>query len=126
MARRSRSSTSRSCSAGRASACWSDVPKVLRKNFKKPKTPLWKKVAEHDEAIDWEAVSAAAAEPRGIAYSVGPGPGRDFGETVAAAPKVRNALPVGATWNGVEDQYAGDPRFAKPDEAEDAAASTGN
>jgi len=105
---------------------WSDVPKTLRKNFKKPKSPLWKKVAEHDETIDWEAVAAATAEPRGIAYSVGPGAGRDLAATVATAPKVRNALPVGATWNGVEDQYAGDPRFAKPDEAEDAAASTGN
>jgi hypothetical protein len=38
---------------------------------------------------------------------------------------VRNALPAGATWNGVEDQYAGDPQFAKPGEAEDEKASTG-
>ena len=95
---------------------WTDVPTALRQNIRKPKSPLWKKVAEHDEAIDWEAVAAAADEPSGIALVVGPGPGRDRAATIAAAPKVRNALPTGATWNGVEDQYAGDPRFAKPEE----------
>ena len=105
---------------------WSDVPKALRANLKKPKSPLWKKVAEHDEAIDWDAVAAAAKEPSGIAFSVGPGPGRDLVGTVAAASKVRNALPVGATWDGVEDQYAGDPRFARPEGEEAAKASSGN
>jgi hypothetical protein len=45
---------------------------------------------------------------------------------IAAAPKVRNAIPVGATWNGVEDQYAGDPQFAKPAEDVGTKASTGN
>ena len=44
----------------------------------------------------------------------------------AHAPRVRNAIPAGATWNGIEDQYAGDPRFAKPDEETDVTASTGN
>ena len=65
---------------------WSDVPKALRQKAKKPKTPLWKKIAEHDESIDWEQVRAAAAEPRGIAFSVGPGPGRDLAATIAQAP----------------------------------------
>jgi L,D-transpeptidase ErfK/SrfK len=107
---------------------WTDVPKELKQKMRKPKQPLWKKVAEHADAIDWEAVSRAAAEPRGIAYAIGPGPGENRGleAIVAAAPRVRNAIPVGATWNGVEDQYAGDPRFAKPDEETDTAASTGN
>jgi len=105
---------------------WDDVPKALRQKLRKPKATLWKRVAEHDEAIDWEAVRAAAAEPRGIAFSVGPGPGRDIAAMVAAAPRVRNALPTGATWNGVEDQYAGDPQFAKPPGAEATKASSGN
>ena len=104
---------------------WADVPKTLRKNLKKPKSALWKKVADHDEAIDWEAVAAAAKEPSGIALAVGPGDGRDLAATIASAPKVRNALPQGATWNGVEDQYAGDPRFAKPEQPESAQASSG-
>jgi len=105
---------------------WEDVPKALRQKLKKPKSPLWKKVAEHDEAIDWEAVRAAAAEPRGIPIAVGPGPGQEVASTIAAAPRVRNALPVGATWNGIEDQYAGDPQFARPSGSEGEKASTGN
>jgi L,D-transpeptidase ErfK/SrfK len=105
---------------------WSDVPKTLRQKARKPKSPLWKKVAEHDKTIDWEAVRAAAAEPRGIAFSVGPGVGRDIAATIGQAPRVRNAIPAGATWNGVEDQYAGDPQFAKPAVAEGEKASSGN
>src|SRR5688572_9656563 len=70
---------------------WTDVPKLLRPKLKKPKAPLWKKVAENDEAIDWEAVSAAAAKPSGIALSVGPGAARDLAATIAAADRVRNA-----------------------------------
>ncbi len=103
---------------------WSDVPKALRQKTKKPKAPLWKKVAEHDEAIDWAVVADAAAKPRGIAFSVGPGEGRDLEATVAGAKRVRNAIPTGATWDGVEDQYAGDPQFAKPAEEEGSKAST--
>jgi L,D-transpeptidase ErfK/SrfK len=104
---------------------WGDVPKALRQKLRKPKATLWKRVAEHDEAIDWEAVRAAAAEPRGIAIPVGPGVASMPDARVAAAPRVRNALPIGATWNGVEDQYAGDPQFAKPADAETANATGG-
>ena len=107
---------------------WTDVARALKQKLKKPKDPLWKKIAEHEDAIDWEAVSATAVEPRGVAFPVGPGAaeGRDLAAIVAAAPRVRNAIPVGATWNGIEDQYAGDPQFAKPDEVADTAASSGN
>jgi len=105
---------------------WSDVTKALKLGAKKSKSPRWKKLAEHDQEIDWEAVNAEAAKPRGIAFSVGPGPGRDLAAMIAAAPRVRNAIPSGATWNGVEDQYAGDPAFAKPAAAETAKASAGN
>jgi L,D-transpeptidase ErfK/SrfK len=105
---------------------WTDVPKTLRQKARKPKTPLWKQVAEHREAIDWDAIAAAAAEPRGIAFAVGPVAGPDIAATLAAAPRVRNAIPVGATWDGVEDQYAGDPQFARPSEEEGTKASTVN
>ena len=105
---------------------WDDVPKALRQTLKKPKATLWKRVAEHDDAIDWEAVRAAAATPRGLAIPVGPGTASEIDALVTRAPRVRNALPVGATWNGVEDQYAGDPQFAKPAGAEAAEAATGN
>lgn len=104
---------------------WSDVPKSLRQKTRKPKSPLWKKVAAHDESIDWELVRTAAAEPRGIAFPVGPGAAADVAAALAQARRVRNAIPAGATWNGVEDQYAGDPQFAKPTDTTGARASAG-
>ncbi len=103
---------------------WSDVPKSLRQKTKKPAAPRWKRLAEHPDAIDWERLRTTAAEPRGIAMPVGPGAMPDLGAAIAQAPRVRNAIPAGATWNGVEDQYAGDPRFARPAESE-SRASTG-
>jgi L,D-transpeptidase ErfK/SrfK len=106
---------------------WTDPTRILQAKVKKPKSARWKKVAEHGGDIDWSAVQAAMIEPRGIAFPVGPGPGPDaageLAATIAGATRVRNALPAGATWNGVEDQYAGDPRFARPAEPEAVKAS---
>jgi L,D-transpeptidase ErfK/SrfK len=104
---------------------WSDVPKSLRQKTRKPATTLWKRVAEQADAIDWERIRAAAAEPRGIAIAVGPGPAPDLEAAIAQAPRVRNAIPEGSNWNGVEDQYAGDPNFAKPADSAAETASTG-
>jgi L,D-transpeptidase ErfK/SrfK len=96
---------------------WSDVPKSLRQKAAKPKGTLWKKVALHRDAIDWEAIRAAAAKPSGIALEAGPGAPVPLEAAIAQAPRVRNAIPAGSNWDGVEDQYAGDPQFAKPAEA---------
>jgi L,D-transpeptidase ErfK/SrfK len=105
---------------------WSDVPKSLRQNAVKPRATLWKRVAARADAIDWEGIREAAAKPRGVAMPAGPGRKADLAATVATAPRVRNAIPTGATWNGVEDQYAGDPEFARPADGEPAEhASTG-
>ena len=93
---------------------WSNVPKALRKNAVKPRATLWKKVAAQSNAIDWEAVAQAAAKPRGIALAVGPGASPGLEAALAQAPRVRNALPQGANWDGIEDQYAGEPEFKKP------------
>ncbi len=103
---------------------WSDVPKRLRQNTKKPVAPRWKKVAEQGAAIDWDRIGGAAAKPSGIALEVGPGAAPDLATAIARAPRVRNAIPSGATWDGVEDQYAGDPAFARPAEGGEEKAST--
>ncbi len=105
---------------------WSNVPKALRKNAVKPRATLWKKVAAQSAAIDWEAITQAAAKPRGIALAVGPGASQGLEAALAQAPRVRNALPQGANWDGIEDQYAGEPEFKKPaviGEADTATAS---
>ena len=99
---------------------WSDVPKTLRRKTVKAKAPLWKRVGEHADAIDWAGIGAEAAKPSGLAVSVGPGAKPDRATAVAAAPRVRNAIPTGANWDGVEDQYANDPQFKKPVETEAA------
>jgi L,D-transpeptidase ErfK/SrfK len=102
---------------------WSDVPKALRRNAVKPRATLWKKVAAQVDSIDWEAIRQAAAKPRGIALPVGPGPAPDLEALLAQAPRVRNALPQGASWDGVEDQYAGEPEFKKQAGAADASSA---
>ncbi len=100
---------------------WSDVPKSLRQKSVKARATLWKRIGEYANAIDWEGIREAAAKPSGIAMPAGPDGKADLAATVAAAPRVRNAIPKGATWNGVEDQYAGDPDFAKPAEGDAGA-----
>ncbi len=103
---------------------WTDVPKALRKNTVKPRVTLWKKVAAQTDSIDWEAIGQAAAKPRGIAIPVGPGPALDLEALLAQAPRVRNALPKGASWDGIEDQYVGEPEFKKPAVTGEADAAT--
>jgi hypothetical protein len=66
---------------------------MMQQKLKKPKLPLWKKMAEQQETIDWAAVQAAAAEPRGIAFGVGPGAERDIAATIAQAPASTRAIP---------------------------------
>ena len=96
---------------------WSDVAKALRQKAARPGATRWKKIAAHADSIDWDAIRLAAAKPRGIALPLGPGKREGLEALVAQAPRVRNAIPKGATWNGVEDQYAGDPQFRKPQAA---------
>ncbi len=57
-----------------------------------------------DRQIDWEAVAAVAAEPRGLPVPV-TGTQAPAGVTavLAAAPKVQNRIPVGADWDGADD-----------------------
>ena len=105
---------------------WSDVPKALRQKAVRPRATLWKKVAAQSNAIDWDAIAHVAASPRGIALPVGPGRGEDLESLLAQAPRVRNAIPNGATWDGNEDQYAGDPEFRKPADAAAAGQVSAN
>jgi len=107
---------------------WSNVPKSLRQKAVKSRGSLWKKVAVQAQTIDWEAIAQAAAKPRGIALAVGPGASQGLETALVQAPRVRNALPQGASWDGIEDQYADEPEFSKPATAGDgshASASPG-
>ena len=61
--------------------------------------------------IDWQAVAAVAAAPRGIPVPVtGAQALAGVGAVLAAAPKVQNRIPVGADWNGADDPSADNSR----------------
>ena len=105
---------------------WTDVPKALRKKLEEAEGNALEARGRARGSDRLGGVGAAAAKPRGIAIAVGPGTGAISRRLVAAAPRVRNALPVGANWNGVEDQYASDPRFAKPARSGKRRQAAGN
>jgi L,D-transpeptidase ErfK/SrfK len=51
------------------------------------------------EAVDWDAVAKLAHSPRGLPVSISQ-PDASVEAVIAAAPRVRNALPEGSTWDG--------------------------
>ncbi len=66
---------------------------------------LRKELAATGAEIDWQAVGQLSRTPRGIAVPVSKrltesDAPRDLNSLMAAAPRVRNAVPIGATWLG--------------------------
>jgi len=55
--------------------------------------------------IDWEVFSRFSHEPRGLAVPVSRAD-VSYASVLAAATRVRNALPIGATWSGEAEQLA--------------------
>ncbi|MBU6212262.1 MAG: L,D-transpeptidase family protein [Gammaproteobacteria bacterium] len=60
---------------------------------------LEKRLKAQGEIIDWAAVSRVSHEPRGVPLAVSRGI-ESFDAVVARATRVRNALPIGANWQG--------------------------
>lgn len=60
---------------------------------------LEKRLKAQGESIDWAAVSRVSHEPRGVPLAVSRGI-EAFDAVVARATRVRNALPIGANWQG--------------------------
>ena len=86
---------------------------------------IQKQLKERGEAIDWEAVSAIAHQPRGIPAPVAGGTASIDAE-VAAAALVENRVPDGATWDGVSglpvDEATFQEMFSDNDAEPDAKA----
>lgn len=68
---------------------------------------IQKELKARGETLDWEAVSRLAHSPRGLPVSVsksategGAHQASSYEALIASAPRVRNALPIGATWSG--------------------------
>ncbi len=60
---------------------------------------LEKRLKAQGDSIDWAAVSRVSHEPRGVPLAVSRGI-ENFDAVVARATRVRNALPIGANWQG--------------------------
>jgi L,D-transpeptidase ErfK/SrfK len=101
---------------------WQHGPKSLRQKAAGSKSPLWKRIVAEDEHIDWDRAYAVSREPRGIAVPVTKGHVSDVAGVIASALRVRNTLPKGATWDGNEDQYAGEATFRELQAEKEPAA----
>lgn len=61
---------------------------------------LWARIRATDAHIDWPSVVAEAAHPRGLPLPVMKDRPASVASELAAATKVADALPIGATWDG--------------------------
>jgi L,D-transpeptidase ErfK/SrfK len=63
---------------------------------------MWDEAKRHGAALDLAAVNDLLANATGIAVPISPH-GMTAEKYVAAAPRVRNRIPAGATWDGREE-----------------------
>jgi len=63
---------------------------------------LQQEVQQHHEQVDWNLVSSLAHSPRGVPVPITKSDA-SLDEVLAAAPRVQNVLPEGASWNGTSD-----------------------
>ncbi|MFO0449252.1 MAG: L,D-transpeptidase family protein, partial [Pseudomonadota bacterium] len=90
---------------------WEHGPKSLLKRAAKSKSPLWQKIRAHDADIDWELARAQSDTPRGIPVPVMRAVPGSVDAVVAAARRVRNVLPDGATWDGGQQSLVSEAQF---------------
>jgi hypothetical protein len=84
-----------------------DDPRDWKKAEKKLLTKslsesIRKELKRRGEDVDWERVSSLTHDPRGIPVSISRSEG-SLEQVVAAAPRVQNLLPEGASWDGKSD-----------------------
>jgi L,D-transpeptidase ErfK/SrfK len=63
---------------------------------------IQKELKKRNEEVSWDLVASAGHDPRGIPVVISTG-GASLDEVVAAAPRVQNRVPEGASWDGVSD-----------------------
>lgn len=104
---------------------WKHGPRSLREKAAKSQSPLWKRIAERDASIDWDRAWLVSQKPLGVAVPVTRGHVSDAAGVLATANAVRNALPRGATWDGNDDQYAGEATFRELQSERERPATRG-
>ncbi len=90
---------------------WEHGPKSLLRRAAKSKSPLWQKIRAHDADIDWELARAQSERPRGIPVPVMKAAPGSADAVVASAPRVRNVLPTGASWDGDVERLVDEAQF---------------
>lgn len=63
---------------------------------------IQKELKKRGEEVNWDLISSLAHAPRGIPVQI-TGEGTGMEQVLAAAPKVQNRVPDGATWDGKSD-----------------------
>jgi hypothetical protein len=66
-------------------------------------TRIEKELKARGESMDWEAVSRVSHQPRGVPVAIS-GVAQSIDGLIAAAPRVRNALPIGSNWQGEPEE----------------------
>jgi L,D-transpeptidase ErfK/SrfK len=83
---------------------------------------LWSRVRAADARIDWPSVVAEASHPRGLPLAVMKDRPASVASEIASAPRVADALPVGATWDGHGGAEDDEAQYAEMLGARESAA----
>jgi len=89
---------------------WEKAQKSLLSKSISPR--LQQQIKDSGASIDWEAISAVAHKPRGIAVPVSAESGT-VDTVLALARVVQNRIPEGANWDGADDVTRDEQSFQK-------------
>jgi len=84
---------------------------------------IQKELKKRKEEMNWDLVATAAHQPRGIPVSIS-GSGDTIEQLLASAPRVQNAVPDGASWDGKTDLPVDEATFRSMLSDRDPQAST--
>ncbi len=84
---------------------------------------IQKELKKRNEQVSWDLVASAGHDPRGIPLVISEG-GDSLDHVVAAATRVRNAVPAGASWDGKTDLPVDEATFKEMLSDRDPSAPT--
>jgi L,D-transpeptidase ErfK/SrfK len=82
---------------------------------------IQKELKKRNEQVSWDLVASVGHDPRGIPLVISEG-GESLEQVVAAATRVRNAVPEGASWDGKSDLPVDEATFQEMLSDRDPAA----
>lgn len=84
---------------------------------------IQKELKKRNEQVSWDLVARVGHDPRGIPLVISEG-GESLDQVVAAATRVQNAVPPGASWDGKTDLPVDEATFKEMLSDRDPAAPT--